>query len=112
MTKLGGYAGTRGRALPIVGISFELSGSGAGDFRLSTEAIFLGAPVARMTGRHVKMSGPTGREPLVGFRLRLDEVNVTLQPQPVPVTKAKSSNRVRVFRSKSSQNMRERSTVA
>lgn len=104
MMELGEYAGTRGRALPIVGVTFELTGAGAADFRLSAEAAFLGSPVMRMTGEQVDMAGPTGREPLVGFRLRLDEVNVSLQPALAPLTKAKSSGRVRVFRSPAAQN--------
>lgn len=99
MTQLGGYAGTRGRALPIVGVTLELSGAGASAFRLSAEAAFLGAPVTRMAGEQVEMMGPTGREPLVGFRLRLDEVKVTLQPGLAPVSKSGRSSRVRVFRS-------------
>lgn len=104
MMELGGYAGTRGRALPIVGITLELSGPGASDFRFAAEAAFLGAPVTRVTGNRIDVSGPTGREPLVGFRLRLDEINVPLQPLPGPVAaKARSSGRVRVFRSRAAQ---------
>jgi hypothetical protein len=102
VTELGGYAGTRGRALPIVGLSLELVGLGAADFRLVVEAVFLGAPVAHMTGRNVEMSGPTGREPLVGFRLRLDDVDVPLQPTLAPF-RAKSQGKVRVFRSQAAQ---------
>lgn len=103
MMQLGAYAGTRGRALPIVGVTLELTGAAASGFRLSAEAAFLGSPVMRMTGEQVEMSGPTGREPLVGFRLRLDEVSVPLQPALAPMIKAKSSGRVRVFRSSAAQ---------
>jgi hypothetical protein len=110
ITELGGYAGTRGLALPIVGVTVELAGPGASDFQLSAEAAFLGAPLTRMSGKQVAISGPTGREPLVGFRLRLDETSVPLQPQLPPVTKTKSSGRVRIFRSPNSQS-RLRSTL-
>ncbi len=104
MMELGGYAGTRGRALPIVGITLELSGPGASDVRLVAEAAFLGSPMVRMSGRQVDISGPTGREPLVGFRLRFDDINVPLQPLPGPVSaKARPSGRVRVFRSRAAQ---------
>ncbi len=103
VTKLGGYAGTRGRALPIVGVTAELTGSGASGFQLSTEAAFLGAPLTRVMGKRISISGPTGREPLVGFRLRLDEINIPLQPEFGPVARARSSNQVRVFRSRAVQ---------
>jgi hypothetical protein len=103
ITELGGYAGTRGLALPIVSVAVELTGPGASDFQLSAEAAFLGAPLTRMSGKQVAISGPTGREPLVGFRLRLDETSMPLQPKLPPVTKAKSSGRVRIFRSPNNQ---------
>jgi hypothetical protein len=98
VTRLGGYAGTRGRALPIVGITLELTGSGAPGFQLSGEAAFLGAPLTRVTGKKVTISGPTGREPLVGFRLRLDDNSAPLQPELPTAAEVKSSSRVRVFR--------------
>jgi hypothetical protein len=105
--ELGGYAGTRGRALPVVGLSLELSGPGASDFQLVAEAAFLGAPVSQMIGRRLNLAGPTGREPLVGLRLRVDEINVPLQPLSEPVTtKTRSPGRVRVFRSQAAQGQR------
>lgn len=102
--KLGGYAGTRGRALPIVSVTIELTGPAAADFRLAGEAAFLGAPLTRVTGKLVAISGPTGREPLVGFRLRLDHVGAPLQPELPPVARSSSSSRVRVFRPRAAQN--------
>lgn len=101
MMGLGAYAGTRGRALSIVGIRLEMSGAAASSFRLVSEAAFLGAPIARTSGKQIEMSGPTGREPLVGFRLRLDEVNIPLQPVLTPA--ARSQGRVRVFRSRAAE---------
>jgi hypothetical protein len=101
MMGLGAYAGTRGRALPIVGIRLEMSGAAASSFRLVSEAAFLGAPIARTSGKQIEMSGPTGREPLVGFRLRLDEINIPLQPVLTPA--ARSQGRVRVFRSRAAE---------
>jgi hypothetical protein len=98
MTKLGGYAGTRGRALPVVGVTVELRGPAAADFQLSAEAAFLGAPLTRMSGKRIAISGPTGREPLVGFRIRLDEIAA-----PLPATPARMSSRVRIFRSQADQ---------
>jgi hypothetical protein len=101
MMELGAYAGTRGRALPIVGVRFEMSGPAAASFRLVSEAAFLGAPIARTSGKQIEMSGPTGREPLVGFRLRLDEIDIPLQPVLTPA--ARTQGRVRVFRSRAAE---------
>ena len=104
MMEVGGYAGTRGRALPIVGIALELSGPAATNYQLSVEAAFLSAPLRRSSGRQLDMSGPTGREPLVGFRLRVEEINIPLQPAQRPVARPKKpSGRVRVFRSRNAQ---------
>jgi hypothetical protein len=110
LTRAGGYAGTRGRALPIVGISLELTGRRAHGLQLSGEAAFLGAPLMRVIGRKVSISGPTGREPLVGFRLRLDDDRAPLQPELPTAAGAKSSARVRVFRP-SAARTRLRSTM-
>jgi hypothetical protein len=99
---LGSFAGTRGRAMPIVGLTLELSGPGAANFQFSSEAIFLGSPVARMTGKRVVVSGPTGREPLVGLRLSVETVAVVARPpKGAPTSKPRQSqSRVRVFRSR------------
>ena len=96
--RLGDYAGTRGRALPIVGVTIELSGPGASGFQLVGEAAFLGAPLTRTTGRRISVSGPTGREPLVGFRLRIDAVDATLRPALSSRKRSEVSGDVRVFR--------------
>jgi hypothetical protein len=76
---LGTFAGTRGRALPLTTVSIELSGPGASLYTLVAEAAFMGAPAMRMTGQRVGLSGPSGREPLVGIKLYLEKVSV----QPV-----------------------------
>jgi hypothetical protein len=49
------------------------------------------------------MSGPTGREPLVGFRLRLDEIDIPLQPVLAPTSTARWQGRVRPFRSRAAE---------
>ena len=97
----GGFAGTRGKALPLVGVMMELSGPGAINYQLVAEAIFLGSPTIRSTGKRVLLSGPTGREPLVGLRLSVQEVNVERPSEPrlTPILPARASSRVRVFRS-------------
>lgn len=65
------FTGTRGRARPLLGVMMELVGAGARNYSLGVEAVFLGAPVRRATGSVVNLSGPTGREPLVGLRVAI-----------------------------------------
>jgi hypothetical protein len=68
----GSFAGTRGHALPLVGATFEIDGPAASGYQLLVESIFLGSPQSRIVGRRVVLAGPTGREPLVGLRLRIE----------------------------------------
>jgi len=88
---LGGFAGTRGQAMPIVSVMLELSGHAAATVQFVVEALFLGAPTTRMIGKRVIVSGPTGREPLVGLRLGLQNVEkdqfVPASPQPTSIGK-------------------------
>jgi hypothetical protein len=75
LVEIGQFAGSRGRALPLVGATFEISGPAAVDTQLSVEAIFLGSPTMKVVGRRVVLSGPTGREPLVGIRLLIEKAH-------------------------------------
>jgi hypothetical protein len=102
---LGSFAGTRGKAMPIVGLTLELSGPESADFQFSGEAIFLGSPVVRMIGKRVVVSGPTGREPLVGLRLSVEKGTVAARAaKSVPTNKPRQpESRVRVFRSRPKQ---------
>jgi hypothetical protein len=68
----GAFTGTRGRALPLVGATFEIEGSAASELQLVAESIFLGSPQTRIVGRRVVLAGPTGREPLVGLRVAVE----------------------------------------
>lgn len=105
---VGSFAGTRGRALAITGFSLEASGAGADRYSISAETIFLGAPAVRVTGNRIVVSGPSGREPLVGLKFNLEERN--LQPMPFTVEQPRrieasppapsAKGRVRVFRSR------------
>ena len=70
---LGAFAGTRGRAMPLTNVMLELSGPDASLYQFSVEGLFLGAPAMRVSGERVVLSGPTGREPLVGLRVALEE---------------------------------------
>ncbi len=74
---VGDFVGSRGKARPIVGLFLELSGAGARELNLEVETLFLNAPPRRSRGTSLTVTGVTGREPLVGFR-----VSITSQ-QPV-----------------------------
>jgi hypothetical protein len=102
----GTFAGTRGKALPIVAMVLDLSGSGAADIRLEAEAIFLGSPAVRGVGHQITLSGPTGREPLVGLRINVKRVDATTRRQGVAAPLAARTghaSRVRVFRGRARQ---------
>jgi hypothetical protein len=101
---VGTFVGTRGRALALLGVTLELSGPRASSFELVAEAVFLGSPVTRGRGEKLSLAGPTGREPLVGFRLGIEPIAIAAplksdpqQPQPKPPSTP--AGRVRVFRS-------------
>ena len=81
---LGSFAGTRGKAMPIVGLMLEMSGPSAGSLQFVVEAIFLGSATTRISGRRVVASGPTGREPLVGLRVALENVPTAQRSQVKP----------------------------
>jgi hypothetical protein len=104
---LGSFAGTRGKALPIVGLTLEMSGPDAANAQFTVEALFLGSPVMTATGKVIVLSGPTGREPMVGLRvgLRPDATNARLRPAR-PTTEPIQPARVRVFRSRPTQEQR------
>jgi hypothetical protein len=99
--ELGSFAGTRGRAMPIVGLMLELNGPAAGRFQFCVEAIFLGSPATRIISNRVVASGPTGREPLVGLRLSLKSVEAAEELEAKgPSKREAAAGRVRVFRSR------------
>jgi hypothetical protein len=82
VVSLGGFAGTRGQALPLVGATLEVSGPGALGYQLAAEAVFLGSPKLRVTGEQVVLAGPTGQEPLVGLRVALEPAKAAVQSKP------------------------------
>jgi hypothetical protein len=98
MVALGSYAGTRGKALALVGIALELVGAAALGVQLDVEATFLGAPAIQRRGPRVALTGPTGREPLVGLKVGLKAADAS---RPAPArpreSRANEPNRVRVF---------------
>ena len=103
------FAGTRQRALPITSIVLELSGPAASNYQLWAEALFLSSPILRAIGQRVVLSGPTGREPLVGLRIAIQSTEISDEPDlSAPVTAvvnktSSSKGKVRVFRSRPKQ---------
>jgi len=99
---LGSFAGTRGKAMAVVGVMLELSGTGAANLQFNVEAIFLGSPATRISGRRIALAGQTGREPLVGLRVGLEHVSAAIEPQPATSRNlsGRASSGVRVFRSR------------
>ena len=111
LVEAGEFAGSRGRARPLLGLMVELSGPGARSYQLIAEGLFLGAPSRRMSGSTVTLAGPTGREPLVGLRLAIIAQQTMQTAQPAYGYAAPQGNdmaaapaaaaeprRVRVFR--------------
>jgi hypothetical protein len=100
----GEFTGTRARARPILGLMVELFGAGAKHYQLTVEGLFLGAPTRRSTGQTITLTGPTGREPLVGLRIGLASMQGSAQTQAPfdvsqnPATVGADARRVRVFR--------------
>jgi hypothetical protein len=96
---VGSFAGTRGRTIPIVGVLLEMSGPAAFNLQFAVEAVFLGAPIKLTTGKRVVVSGPTGREPLVGLRINIESTSGTEQP-PIrsSASEPKTMGQTRVFR--------------
>jgi hypothetical protein len=102
MVPLGTYAGTRGQALPLTGVVLEMNGTDELEF--VTDAGFLNAPTLRAVGKRVVLSGPTGREPLVGLRIGIERVATAGQiVTSAAPRKPAGPARVRVFRSRSRQ---------
>ena len=62
--------------MALTGLMLELSGPDALLYQFSVEALFLGSPVMRVSGERIVLSGPTGREPLVGLRVALARTNM------------------------------------
>ena len=101
VAELGAYAGTRGKALSVVGVALELSGPAAAGRQLSVDATFLGSPMLHRVGPRVSLAGPTGREPLVGLKLSLEPIGAREQRSLAVAPGGQvTANRVRVFKSR------------
>jgi hypothetical protein len=67
----GAFVGTRGQARPLTEVRFELDGPAAKDSELVIDALFEGGMPEQAEGRSICLSGPSGREALVGLRVEL-----------------------------------------
>ncbi len=101
MVRLGTFAGTRGRALPVVELTLDLSGADAHLHQFAAEAIFLGSPLLRVAGQRITLAGPTGYEPLVGLRLKVEPKRMSSRQESQKTEfGSQKSGHVRVFRSR------------
>jgi hypothetical protein len=66
------FAGTKGRAAPIVRLTMALHGETASSYRIKADCLFLGGQMISESGQTIILSGPTGREPLVGLRMWIE----------------------------------------
>lgn len=71
--RIGQFVGTRQKAAPIVGLTFNVTGALAHLYSLQVEALFLGGAVVRKSGLFIEVAGDTGLEPLVGLKINLVE---------------------------------------
>jgi hypothetical protein len=95
----GHFVGTRGKSAPLMGLTLGLKGRRASEYELRCDALFLGSQVLSKRGTEVSLSGPTGQEPLVGFRLSIaSRVKSYSAMQVTNPKSAKPSGRVRVYR--------------
>ena len=100
LVEAGNFTGTKGRALPIVGATMEISGAAAHGQQLAVDSIFLGSPQKRSAGQRVVLSGPTGREPLVGLRVRIETIDQSNAVRPAAgATQVRQGENVQEFRS-------------
>jgi hypothetical protein len=105
----GSFVGTRGQARPLTEVRFELAGREARNHELAIEALFQDAAPVSAEGRSVALSGPSGREALLGLRVELlnlssraaaaSQNRLDDPPSPHNGVSDPSRGRVRVFRS-------------
>lgn len=96
-TQPGAYAGTRGKALPVIGLRARLTPDAAPGLALCADGLFLGAAPVTRRGREIELVGPTPLDPLVGVRLDFASA-ADLDRLPGPVPPVRQPSRLRVFR--------------
>ncbi len=100
---LGMFCGTRQRAAPIIGLDIGIEGRRPDGWVVDCQAAFLGQDVLTARGARIALRGKTGREPLVGLRIRvgdaetIDDHEEGALPAVAPRSGPKAG-RVRIFR--------------
>jgi hypothetical protein len=99
---LGMFCGTRRRAAPVVGLDIGVEGRRPEGWVVDCQAAFQGLNVISARGARVALRGKTGREPLVGLRIRIGDEEAFddekgIQPAFAAPTGA-TAGRVRIFR--------------
>mgnify|MGYP004523097173 CR=1 FL=1 len=95
--KAGTYAGTRGKALPIIGLRVRFLPDAAPGLALRADGVFLGASVVTRTGREIELAGPTPLDPLVGVRLDFARA-APMRDAGRPAAPVRQPSRLRIFR--------------
>jgi hypothetical protein len=93
------YAGTRGLSRPLSGVRFRLANPDPENMELRVEALFQGCGVRSASGRDVALTGPTGREPLLGLRFAVEPASRIPPTRQNPALKiVRPRSRVQMFR--------------
>jgi hypothetical protein len=100
---LGMFCGTRKRAAPIIGLDIGLEGRRPEGWVVDCQAAFLGQEMLTARGARIALRGKTGREPLVGLRIRIGDEDTLHDEEEgsMPALAAQSgakAGRVRIFR--------------
>lgn len=104
--KAGQFAGSRGKAKPLVALKLRLTGPNAHRYTLVADALFLSCQIDSRSGQEISFGGPSGREPLVGLRVSVAAQRHSSQSDEMtrkPGSKAgmlvtKQIGKVRVYR--------------
>ncbi len=93
----GTYAGTKGRALPLSGVRFRLTGPASAGYAIVGSALFLGSMAMELRGVALEFRAPTIQDPLVGLRFDIQPLQPVVPPVR-PAAPAVSKSHIRVFR--------------
>lgn len=96
-TAAGSYAGTRGKALPLIGLRVRLTQGAAPALALRADGAFLGSSLVTKRGREIELLGPTPLDPLVGVRLDFTSLSEAV-PHLSALPAVRQPSRLRIFR--------------
>ena len=95
----GTYAGSRGKALPLIGLRLRLTEAAPADLVLRGEALFLGGSPLSRSGRDIEFTGPSPLDPLVGLKLDMARASQDARSTGLAAQQDnRPGNRLRVFR--------------